>query len=331
MILMGLAIACGLGASYMTSRLLADRIEPEKEMVEVVVAKKNLSVGQYIAKPEEFFEIKAIPKETDRMENIRSMDALKGKILKQARGQGEAVSAQNLFDKNESLGIPDGMQAIGLRVNLETSAHGLATLPHSRVDVLYTRRGRELEDSSCFYLLQNILVLAADGKIERDGVTAVAQVVTLALTPDDIQRLTLAKDTGTINLSLRSPGDFKIREVVKLTGEKLLEKHSGEETGSATAAAPVVEPKKIEPKVEPKEVAKVTPKDPPVPVEPVVEEPKGTIIHLDINNGSRHSRYSARIDDDNRVIEDMSPTPSPSPAPLQPQRQQQLRKGPIDQ
>jgi len=52
---MGLAIACGLGASYMTSRLLADRVEPDKELVEVLVAKKDLSVGQYLAKPEDFF------------------------------------------------------------------------------------------------------------------------------------------------------------------------------------------------------------------------------------------------------------------------------------
>jgi len=40
------------------------------------------------------------------MENIRSFDGLKGKILKQARNKGETVAPQSLFDKNEQIGIP---------------------------------------------------------------------------------------------------------------------------------------------------------------------------------------------------------------------------------
>jgi pilus assembly protein CpaB len=313
MILMGLAIACGLGASYMTSRLLADRVPEEKEMVDVLVAKKDLSVGQYLGKPEEFFELKAIPKDADKMENIRSFDALKNKILKQARNKGETVAPQSLFDKNESLAIPAGYQATGLRVNLETSASGLSTLPHSRVDVLFTQRGQSLKDTSCIYLLQNVLVLAADGKIERDGVTAVAQVVTLALTPEDTKRLTLAKDLGIINLSLRTPGDDKIRDEVALTADKLFKRHTGSE-----------EPEVPETKVAPPVVAAKEP-TPPVVEEPVVPPPpKGTLIHLDINNGSRHSRVSARIDDENRIIEDSEPTPAPAPAPPQRKLQRQV-------
>jgi pilus assembly protein CpaB len=310
MILMGLAIACGLGASYMTSRLLADRVDAEVEMVDVLVAKKHL------AKPEEFFEIKSIPRDQDKMENIRKLDDLKGKILKQARNKGEAVAAQNLFDKDESLGIPKGFHAVGLRVNLETSAHGLATLPHSRVDVLYTHRGQTLQESKCFYLLQNILVLAADGKIERDGVTAVAQVVTLALTPEDVQRLNLAKDTGVINLSLRNLGDDKIREVAVLTGDQLLRKF-GNEQETAAPADPVIEA----PKVEPKQVAA----QPDPLIAPIPETPKGSQYRLDIFNGSRQSSVVARIHEGQIIEEDSSSQP------VQPNRPQPRKTGPTDQ
>jgi Flp pilus assembly protein CpaB len=315
MILMGLAIACGLGASYMTSRLLADRVDAEVEMVEVLVAKKDLNVGQHLAKPEEFFEVKAIPKELDKMENIRSLDALKGKILKQARNKGEAVAAQNLFDKDESLGIPKGYQAVGLRVNLETSAHGLATLPHSRVDVLYTQRGQNIKDSKCFYLLQNILVLAADGKIERDGVTAVAQVVTLALKPEDVQRLNLAKDTGTINLSLRNLGDDTIREVAVLTYDKLLQRIGGEQETTAD-----------DPTTETPAAPKAQPSTKPDPaVEPNPEAPKGTQFRLDIINGTRQSSMVARIHEGRIINEEHSPQPA-RPATPQPRK-----TGPTDQ
>jgi Flp pilus assembly protein CpaB len=75
MILMGLAITCGLGASYMTSRLLADRQTEEKETVEVLVAKRSLSVGERLTKPEELFEKKTILKENDTPDAIRDFDA----------------------------------------------------------------------------------------------------------------------------------------------------------------------------------------------------------------------------------------------------------------
>ena len=45
-ILMVVAIVCGLAASYMTSRLLADRSKPEvEEKITVLVASKSLPLG----------------------------------------------------------------------------------------------------------------------------------------------------------------------------------------------------------------------------------------------------------------------------------------------
>ena len=62
MILMAVAIVCGLGASYMTSRLLAEREEqppeptPEPERVKFLVAKTNLDHGAAIKNPHEMFK-----------------------------------------------------------------------------------------------------------------------------------------------------------------------------------------------------------------------------------------------------------------------------------
>ena len=71
MILMVLAITCGLGASYMTSRLLAERTTPEEEKVEILVATKNLSVGQRLTKPEELFEKKQVTKDLEPPDAIK--------------------------------------------------------------------------------------------------------------------------------------------------------------------------------------------------------------------------------------------------------------------
>jgi hypothetical protein len=56
MILM--AVACGLGASYMTSKLLADRKQQEIPTVPVLVARARVPAWQPIKGPEAMFEIK---------------------------------------------------------------------------------------------------------------------------------------------------------------------------------------------------------------------------------------------------------------------------------
>jgi Flp pilus assembly protein CpaB len=221
MILMGLAIVCGLGASYMTSRLLADRAPEEKETVEVLVAKRPLNIGERIVKPEEFFEKKTILKADDSQDAIRDFEQVKDKILKQSRNKGDTITAANMYGKGENLDIPKGHLAIGLRVNQETTAGNLASLPGSRVDLVWFQRGKENELSRSDVLLEDIYVLAADGKIDRDGLTATAQVVTLALTPDQNIRVNMAKETGIVSFALRRFGDDGKTAVRGISGQEL--------------------------------------------------------------------------------------------------------------
>src|SRR2546430_3518288 len=62
LILMVVAVTCGLGASYMTSRLLAERQPEETEKVPILVLKKNLDMGTTIKKVDDFFEVKQFTK-----------------------------------------------------------------------------------------------------------------------------------------------------------------------------------------------------------------------------------------------------------------------------
>ncbi len=65
-ILMVVAIGCGLAASYMTSRLLADRANKEQPeaKVKVLVAIKKVPAFEPIKKPEEYFAEKEVPEGT---------------------------------------------------------------------------------------------------------------------------------------------------------------------------------------------------------------------------------------------------------------------------
>ncbi len=60
MILMVVAVTCGLGASYMTSRLLAERQPSDEDKVEILVAKKKLDMGMTIKNVDDLFEIKQL-------------------------------------------------------------------------------------------------------------------------------------------------------------------------------------------------------------------------------------------------------------------------------
>jgi len=64
-------------------------------------------------------------------------------------------------------------------------------------------------------VLQNVEVLASGHTLERTstGEAQNAAVITLLVTPDDAQRLTLASSEGHIQLALRNPLDTKQDEV----------------------------------------------------------------------------------------------------------------------
>jgi Flp pilus assembly protein CpaB len=277
MILMGLAITCGLGASYMTSRLLAERSVPdEPEKVEILVASKNLSVHQRIVNPEDLFEKKTVAKENEPADAIKDFEALRGKTMKTGRMKGDHVTAANLYDRG-ALEIPHGYQAVGVRVNIETTASGLASLPGSRVNLLLSIGSQNLAATKTFVLLEHVLVLAADIRVTPEGeIAAPAQVVTFALKDEDILRVTTAKKMGEITLVLRNKDDHSTAVVREMEGKKILDANkSGEPPPQIVVEAP-----------KPKEVPKA--------VEP--EQPKVIHSHYDVVNGSESgSRTVTRV------------------------------------
>jgi len=240
MILMGLAVACGLGASFMTSRLLAERQPDEaKEQVRILVAKKNLDMGLMIKNTTDMFEEKSFGKGDEPKNAIvvpdnqfaSVVDQLKGRQLKIARRAGDFISMEDLHD-SASMGLggnlPEGHRAVGIRVNMEAIAGGFAALPHSRVDIIWTvRRGGDRETFSKI-LLENVLVLAADTTSQRDGDGRAmpASVVTVAVTPEQMLKVNAARETGSLSLALRKLGDTKQTNLGKVTVEQTMSGHA---------------------------------------------------------------------------------------------------------
>src|SRR5260370_20189751 len=101
------------------------------------------------------------------------------------------------------------MRAVSVRINDWSGVSGLIE-PNSRVDVMFARPG-SMAEAVTAVILQNIKVLAV-GRVTQVGQTldpkaAKMPVATLLMSPEDAQKLDLAKNEGKISLTLRNPLD----------------------------------------------------------------------------------------------------------------------------
>src|SRR6266446_6437141 len=119
LILMVVAVTCGLGASYMTSRLLADRNGDDAEKITVLVAKKQLDNGVAIKVPQDLFEEKLFIKGEEPRDALAKLDDLKGRVMKKTLRQGDFIRADDMLDSKDpqstfSVNLPQGYRAVGL-------------------------------------------------------------------------------------------------------------------------------------------------------------------------------------------------------------------------
>lgn len=110
-----------------------------------------------------------------------------------------------------SITIPEGMRAVSVRVDEVVGVAGFV-LPGTRVDVLATVvPGADRTQTTTRIILQNVRTLAADQQHQQDidGKPQYVTVVTLLLTPEQAEVLTLAATEGRIQLALRNTLDSR--------------------------------------------------------------------------------------------------------------------------
>ncbi len=192
--------------------LYAKTVAPHEErQVRVVVATHDLPLGTLL-RPGDV-----------RLVNYPAHDVPKGVIV-QTRDATNRVALVPLYANEPVLLsklsaptsvegfasiIEPGYRAVSVPI---TDASGVAGLiqPNSKVDVLFTRTG-SLAEAATSTILQDVKVIST-GRLLPAGQAADpraprSQTVTLVLTPEDAQKLELAKNQGRISLSLRNPLD----------------------------------------------------------------------------------------------------------------------------
>jgi len=153
--------------------------------------------------------------------------------------KGEFILPSKLAPENAGSGlpslIPPGMRAVSVRVNEVVSVAGFVG-PGTRVDILLTGTPNGSSENQTTTVLQNVAVIAAGHTLERNaaGEAQNTPVITLLVSPDDAERLTLASSEGHIQLALRNPLDTQQDEVAAANAKGL---YKG---GTPAAAPPVV-------------------------------------------------------------------------------------------
>ena len=218
------ALALGSIAGLVAYRNLQSRSGSAESGVPVVVAADDIQVGARIE--EHDVRIANLPPSSLPANTYDRRSKVLGHGVVVPIAKGEFILPSKLAGEDAGAGlpslIPNGMRAVSVRVNEVVSVAGFVT-PGTRVDVLLTGTPEGGNDQQTTTVLQNVRVIAAGHTLEHSA-TGEAQntaVITLLVSPDDAQRLTLASSQGHIQLALRSPLDTKQDDVASSSAKGL--------------------------------------------------------------------------------------------------------------
>jgi pilus assembly protein CpaB len=207
------ALALGAFVAFVVYKNLQTRSGANNEPgVNVVLATNDVQVGAKLEDRD--IRIARIQASVAPPNAYQSKSTLIGRGVVLPIQKGEFVLPSKLAAENAGSGlpslIPPGMRAVSVRVNEVVAVAGFV-VPGTRVDVLLTGNPASGGESQTTTVLENVAVIAAGQKLERNaaGDPQSTPVITLLVSPDDAQKLTLASSQGHIQLALRNPIDTK--------------------------------------------------------------------------------------------------------------------------
>jgi len=184
-----------------------DAAKRSVETVEVVVASRSIDTGT------KFTESDVIlinwPKDAAPSGAIAEATEVIGKIARHNFVKFQPIAREHLTDHRSGLMpllIESGKRAISVRVDKETGVSGFIT-PNSYVDVLATGTvvgGAGERQQHAKLIIQNVKVMAIGQSIEiLDDEPVEVPTVTLLVTPEEAEKVTLATQQKPVRLALR--------------------------------------------------------------------------------------------------------------------------------
>ena len=209
LIMMVFAVAAGIAAVMMASRWLLQQSSGNR----VAVAVADVSLGQPLSP--QMIQMVEWPRGSMPPGAFTDPKQLEGRVLKAGVNRGEPVLEAKLAPAGTRGGlsavIGEGKRAMTVRVNDVIGVAGFA-LPGNYVDIIVStqKEGAQSrnEQNISKIVLERILVLAVAQEVNRDETKPkVVNAVTLEVSPEQAEKLDLARSVGSLSLALRNQVD----------------------------------------------------------------------------------------------------------------------------
>ena len=270
------AVLCGVLGVMLVTRYLSNVQAYTRDLGNVVVAKVTIPLGEKIA-PEHLM-LAAIPNGSAPEGAFRKIDEVVGRVAITPIGVREAVTLSRLAPEGVGGGlpavIPEGYRAMTVKVDDVVGVSGFV-MPGSYVDVVAVivppaAQGVQSQGPISKIVLQHIKVLASGAKIdspENQREPNSAKVVTLQVTPEQAEKLSLAANEGKLTLVMRSYTDQEDSQTKGVNKQSLLSGDSGADD-PAPKPEKSEQPKVVKRPVAQKRVAASQPKEEKPPIQP---------------------------------------------------------------
>jgi pilus assembly protein CpaB len=210
------AVIAGLGAVVIGARWLSQQATGSAN--KLVVAVSDIDLGSRLTPA----MLKAVDWPANSMPKgaFTTPAELDSRVLRASVLSGEPVLESKLAPVGSKGGlsavVTEGKRAMTVRVNDVIGVAGFA-LPGNYVDIIVNTQeegakgGNRGDQTISKIVLEHILVLAVAQEVTRDETKPkVVSAVTVEVTPEQAEKLDLARSVGTLSLMLRNQVDLKM-------------------------------------------------------------------------------------------------------------------------
>ncbi|MEQ1564971.1 MAG: Flp pilus assembly protein CpaB [Myxococcota bacterium] len=207
----GAATVASLAIFYVIKSYQSELVSTSQQdpTTNVVVAAHDIWQGKTIT--EEDLEEVELPKDYVLDTILLSKAQAIGRVPRERILAKEFIRQERLAAQEAGVGlnaiIPRGMRAVSINISDGSAVSGFLN-PGNYVDVLVTIQGDDTREAETATLLQSVTVLAVNAKLgNADAAERASPSVTVAVTPEQAEKLTHAVAQGEVTLTLRNDID----------------------------------------------------------------------------------------------------------------------------
>ncbi|MCY1532213.1 Flp pilus assembly protein CpaB [compost metagenome] len=220
-VMLALSVLAGVAAVILAARWMGQQASGERATV--LVATSDLDLGQAITA--QMLRPIAWPAGAQPEGSFNDASKLEGRVVRTSSYKGEPVLEPKLAPEGTKAGLDSiikaGHRAITVKVNEVVGVAGFLA-PGSHVDLLVNIKD-DREKAISRVVLERIMVLAVAQEARRPEETKarVVNAVTLEVTPEQAEKIDLARNVGTLSLMLRNQVDTQDTTTAGITRKDL--------------------------------------------------------------------------------------------------------------